>query len=279
MAPRGEKGSHREKGSEKGGFSEQWSGGGEWIEKGAKGASRGGKGGKSKGRNGGKGSDAGRSQREKQGRGNPEGLQPQLRPQDLVLPPPPPQRPGDSSRGAEAPLPAAGQPTAEGDTAAQTRAKDEVFAEIRRVLEGTTPLQQADFDFRVRQHLHALYNQGGKERLREGLAVLQTATASKDRQAIKKWPAYLVTLLKRFDSDQASQDREARARARVAAAAAGAEPALEPKALPLVVSEVPSEGPEAANDDPFNFDSPLGGAGGLEPWAAWRMPSSPVAAR
>lgn len=161
---------------------------------------------------------------------------------------------------------------------------------MRRVVEGSSSLQQSDFDYHVRQYLHALYHSGGKERLREALAMIQSAIAKKDRQAIKKWPAYLLTLLKRFDADQASQDREARARARVATAAAGGtrEPAdsvspkadsVSPKALPLQL--LPSSTPDPAHVDPLSLDSPLGGSMG-EPWSSWGLPAapqSPVAAR
>lgn len=174
----------------------------------------------------------------------------------------------------------------EGETA-QTRAKDEVFAEIRKVLEGSSRMQQGDFDYRVRQHLHALYGSGGKERLREALAMLQATTAQKDRQAIKKWPAYLLTLLKRFDADLATQDREARARARVAAAAAGGAgtppSGAWPKALPLqrTPAQTPADfDPLSLDFDPLSLDSPMGGSVG-ELWASWGMPAqqSLVAAR
>ncbi|CAK0796765.1 unnamed protein product, partial [Prorocentrum cordatum] len=90
-------------------------------------------------------------------------------------------------------------------------------------------------------------------RLADSFNTIKEATVKKERSAVRNWPAYLLTLLKKVDSDQAwkaaagcagavlrprqaaagrgrpRQDREARARARVVAAAAsnGATPEAE----------------------------------------------------
>jgi len=250
-----------------------WSNNLEWGHSGAgkgksssKGAGKDGKGKSRGGKGGGKdGSEAMGSRRE---RPQSEASSAPTTPQKLVEPPPPPSPP---SSDIPTPPPAATSSSAELSDVAQTRAKDEIFAEIRKMLENSPALQQADFDFRVRQHLHALYGSGGKGRLREAMAMLQAATMQKERQAVKKWPAYLLTLLKKFDSDQATQDREARARARVEAAAAGADPT---SAKGSALFQTPP--PTAAESDPFNFDAPMS-----EPWATWGLPQtqSPVAAR
>lgn len=272
-----EKGGRREKGGkgEKGGHSGAELGGGDWSGKGPSRRGKGGGSGKGKGRGkkgGGDGCNTAQVERPQQGKG---GLQLQSRLQD---PPPPPQHwPGGSAAPQVPSSPSAAAAGQEGD-AAHLRAKDEVFAEIRKVLDDNSRMQLADFDFRVRQHLHALYGSGGKERLREALAMLQSSTLTKDRPSIKKWPAYLLTLLKRFDADFASQDREARARARVEAAAMAAGDPIAlggavPKALQLLHTPTPAS---ADPGDPLSLDSPTGG-----PWASWGMPvpQSPVAAR
>ncbi|CAK0796766.1 unnamed protein product, partial [Prorocentrum cordatum] len=66
-------------------------------------------------------------------------------------------------------------------------------------------------------------------RLADSFNTIKEATVKKERSAVRNWPAYLLTLLKKVDSDQAWKDREARARARVVAAAAsnGATPEAE----------------------------------------------------
>jgi hypothetical protein len=121
------------------------------------------------------------------------------------------------------------EPAASGENG-QARAKDEVNAEIRNIVE--TPgcaLHPTDFDARVRQHLHAILGSGGRQRLRDACTMIRTSTLNKERQAVRNWPAYLLTLLKKFDEQVGWKDREARARARVAAAAA--EKAKEEKAV------------------------------------------------
>jgi len=86
------------------------------------------------------------------------------------------------------------------------RAKDEVFEEIRNVLNANPALQIQFFDARVRQHLHALLGNGGRQRLKAALTMVHTCTLHKTRQDVKNWPAYLLTLLKKFDSDMSHQD-------------------------------------------------------------------------
>ncbi|CAE7227037.1 unnamed protein product, partial [Symbiodinium pilosum] len=83
---------------------------------------------------------------------------------------------------------------------AAPRAKDEVFEEIRVILGMNSALQHQFFDARVRQHLHALHGSGGRSRLKAALQMVHQSTMNKSRQDVKNWPAYLVTLLKKFDA-------------------------------------------------------------------------------
>lgn len=118
------------------------------------------------------------------------------------------------------------------------RARDEVYTEIRVLLESNSALQSTDFDYRIRQHLHAFHGQGGRAKLHDALQYVSTATSKKTRQAIKNWPAYIRKLLTKFEEDLAWKEREIRARERVERAA---------EVLPLIASETGSDpGPKRA---------------------------------
>lgn len=81
-------------------------------------------------------------------------------------------------------------------------AKDEVLAEIEILLgEAGSPLQRADFDFRVRRFLLALRGSGGRKKVSDALAMIRTYTSQKSRQSVKNWSAYLLTLLKKFEPE------------------------------------------------------------------------------
>lgn len=99
------------------------------------------------------------------------------------------------------------------------RARDDVFSEIRDLLDTNSTLQLADFDYRIRQHLHALLGSGGRQKLHDALKAINLATSKKERRDVKNWPAYLRKLLTKFEEEIAWKDREARARARVEKAA------------------------------------------------------------
>ena len=86
------------------------------------------------------------------------------------------------------------------------RPKDEVLKEIQQVLSQNRVLQIEFFDFRVRQYLHALFGTGGRPRLRAALAMVHARTLHRTKQDVKNWPAYLVTLLKNFDPDKATEE-------------------------------------------------------------------------
>jgi len=81
-------------------------------------------------------------------------------------------------------------------------AKDDVVAEIDSLLaEAKSNLEKGDFDFRVRRFLFALRTSGGRQKVRDALAMIQTYTQQKSRQSVKNWPAYLLTLLKKFEPE------------------------------------------------------------------------------
>lgn len=123
------------------------------------------------------------------------------------------------------------------------RAKDVVFAEIRGVLEICPVLQSTDFDFRIRQQLHAFHGAGGRARIHEAMVWIKNSTQSKLRSSVKNWPAYILALLKKFEMEAASNDRQARARQRVAEASTTSGSAVvspsnaEPPAAPPVVPD------------------------------------------
>jgi hypothetical protein len=121
----------------------------------------------------------------------------------------PPPSPSDAVAGETQP------PSPSGPEVVVHRVKDEVNEEIHTVCAGNTALQYSHFDSRVRQYLHAVHGAGGRKRLKEAIAFIQTATMQKTRQDVKNWPAYLFALLKKFDQEQARDEREARARQRV----------------------------------------------------------------
>lgn len=100
------------------------------------------------------------------------------------------------------------------------RARDEVFSEINTLLSTNSTLQLADFDYRIRQHLHALLGSGGREKLHNALETINKATSKRSRHDVKNWPAYLRKLLTKFEEDIAfdkalDKDRQARAQAHV----------------------------------------------------------------
>eukprot|EP00930_Biecheleria_cincta_P072298 TRINITY_DN59711_c0_g1_i1.p1 TRINITY_DN59711_c0_g1~~TRINITY_DN59711_c0_g1_i1.p1 ORF type:complete len:522 (-),score=106.60 TRINITY_DN59711_c0_g1_i1:13-1578(-) len=79
--------------------------------------------------------------------------------------------------------------------------KDEITQAIEALLAlPETRLQKADFDQGVRRFLGALRGiEGGQQKMKDAMAMIQTYTVNKNRDSVKNWPAYLLTLLKRFD--------------------------------------------------------------------------------
>lgn len=170
-------------------------------------------------------------------------------------------------------------PAADEKDGQASRARDEVFAEIKSVLEARACLQLTDFDYRIRQHLHAMLGQGGQPRLHEALETIKKATAKKTRKDVKNWPAYLGKLLKGNDDDVAWKDREARARARVEKAAT--EPRLDDsdkdskKNTPRELSEEDAWA-EAMNKDLSDEDQWLNEFAAASPPTPQGLQSSPA---
>lgn len=88
-------------------------------------------------------------------------------------------------------------------TDSRQEAKDDVSTEIQLALaqEGTI-LVKSDFDAGVRRYLGALHGcQNGQQKVKEAMHMIKTYTGAKSRESVKNWPAYLLTLLKRFEPD------------------------------------------------------------------------------
>lgn len=81
--------------------------------------------------------------------------------------------------------------------------KDEIAVVVEEALAMPNAIvQKADFDSGVRRYLGALRGcQGGQQKVKDALAMIHTYTISKQRSSVKNWPAYLLTLLKRFEPD------------------------------------------------------------------------------
>lgn len=91
----------------------------------------------------------------------------------------------------------------------RARAKDVIWQDIRGVMERCPTLQPEDFDYRVRQLLHAMYGTGGRQRVLSGLEIVREAAIQKRRTSVHSWPAYIAALLKKADL---SRDHEPRSR-------------------------------------------------------------------
>lgn len=81
------------------------------------------------------------------------------------------------------------------------RNRDEVRNQILDVVKGSACLQQVDFDFKVRQHLHAILCHSGQAKLREALVAVSDISAKKKRTDVRNWAAYIVKILQSFHSD------------------------------------------------------------------------------
>jgi len=81
----------------------------------------------------------------------------------------------------------------------EMRAKDIILQDIRGLLERCPVLQLADFDYRVRQHLHAMYGTGGRQQVIHGLESVRLAVHQKLRSSVRSWPGYILALLKKSE--------------------------------------------------------------------------------
>jgi len=88
------------------------------------------------------------------------------------------------------------------------RNRDEVRTEILDVLKGGVCLQQGDFDFKVRQHLHAILGNSGRVKLHEALLAVRDVSAKKKRTDVRNWAAYIVKILQSFHNDASAADVE-----------------------------------------------------------------------
>jgi len=77
--------------------------------------------------------------------------------------------------------------------------------------EGDGPVKLSDFDFAARRFLGELRTRDkseGTTRFREAMDMVLKYTSSKDRTAVRKWPAYIFTLLQKFDPNLSEELRE-----------------------------------------------------------------------
>lgn len=94
--------------------------------------------------------------------------------------------------------------------------KKEIDRRIALLLQReTTPLWKDDFDFRVRRFLLEFSVHSTAARASEALVHVENSTAGKSRDEVRSWPAYLATLLRRFDPKlyEALVERDRRSRA------------------------------------------------------------------
>jgi hypothetical protein len=69
-------------------------------------------------------------------------------------------------------------------------------------------LAHEDFDYRVRQHLHALHGSRGQQGLSDAFEAIKVASTDKTREDIANWPAYLCTLLRVQISEAKQQSKD-----------------------------------------------------------------------
>lgn len=142
----------------------------------------------------------------------------------FAIPPPPPHPSGPSNPAAPAFVPAAAsvveteeQPQKSEASGVGKKPKRRKERRDRRGSDGgreddissaidgllslpNANLQKADFDSGVRRYLGALRGcPNGPQKVKDAMAMLHTYTSQKSRSAVKNWPAYLLTLLKRFE--------------------------------------------------------------------------------
>jgi len=88
------------------------------------------------------------------------------------------------------------------------RNRDDVRNGILDVLKGGGCLQQGDFDFKVRQHLHAILGNSGRVKLHEALVAVGEISAKKKRTDVRNWAAYIVKILQSFHNGASAADFE-----------------------------------------------------------------------
>jgi hypothetical protein len=63
----------------------------------------------------------------------------------------------------------------------------------------SAPIEQQDFDFKVVQYLRSIHESRGRSGVRAALAHLLEVTSGKTREGVRSWPAYALTLLRKWD--------------------------------------------------------------------------------
>lgn len=86
---------------------------------------------------------------------------------------------------------------------------DDILEEELSSVDG--PVKPADFDFAARRFLAELRSKDrsdGTTRFQEAIDMVLKYTSSKDRSSVRKWPAYIFTLLQKFDPNLWEELRE-----------------------------------------------------------------------
>eukprot|EP00435_Cladocopium_sp_Y103_P020219 s384_g4.t3 len=76
-----------------------------------------------------------------------------------------------------------------------------------------SPMTKKDMDFRCKRFLFEFCTKYNIIRVSEALAMVEKSTAGKTREEVRSWPAYVATLLRRFDPE-VSIDRKPKAEAK-----------------------------------------------------------------
>lgn len=80
--------------------------------------------------------------------------------------------------------------------------KDDINAQIEALtIQVGGALEKADFDDGVHRFLVALGKNCGMQKVSDAFVMIHTYTAHKARSSVRNWPAYLLTLLKKFEPD------------------------------------------------------------------------------
>mmetsp|Transcript_95192 Transcript_95192/g.208170 ORF Transcript_95192/g.208170 Transcript_95192/m.208170 type:complete len:185 (+) Transcript_95192:179-733(+) len=89
-------------------------------------------------------------------------------------------------------------------------AKAEVEQAILEALQIMPMFTPSDFDGQVHQHLHAIRTKMGIAGVIEGLEVVRGASLRKERGTIRRGPAYISAILKKFRLGTWNPDQEAK---------------------------------------------------------------------
>jgi hypothetical protein len=82
---------------------------------------------------------------------------------------------------------------------------EDIMEDIAAAVQNSNVLKMEDFDGRVKRFLSIVRSSGGKSKVKDALAMVHTYTNQKSREAVRNWPAYVLTLLKKFDPEAAAK--------------------------------------------------------------------------